>query len=140
MVIFLIVSIAFTYSRSSYLSLAVGLFVYVALKKLSLRYFMIVAITFLLLIFMLPRPGGYGVRLERVHSIILKAENIKTVIVGNLENSAEKGEEAVSFTSHNESNEQTYEVWFIHAGTLYQITTLIAHEPIIRKILETWKF
>jgi hypothetical protein len=70
---FLAFTVAFTYSRASYLALAAGLlFLFRGSIK---RYVLSAAIVFLLVVVMLPRPEGYGVRLERTHSIIAKAEN-----------------------------------------------------------------
>lgn len=63
------ITLVFTYSRSSFLSLAVVVFYYSMIKK---RYliFLITIVLFILTIFLLPRPGGVGVRLERTFSIV----------------------------------------------------------------------
>ncbi|HNP89370.1 MAG TPA: O-antigen ligase family protein, partial [Candidatus Woesebacteria bacterium] len=63
-----------TYSRSSYLALIAGLAVYFVLKakKRNLFYLLIL---FVLVVILLPRPGGEGVRLERTASMVLRLEN-----------------------------------------------------------------
>lgn len=71
---FLLVSVAFTYSRASFLALLFGIFTIGAISK---KYK--VLITFLLLfigmIFVLPRPSSEGVKLERLHSVDSRLEN-----------------------------------------------------------------
>lgn len=65
---------AFTYSRSSFIALIMASFVYSVLKK----QYLVLWTTILILsttIFMLPRPGGVGVQLERTFSIVERFEN-----------------------------------------------------------------
>lgn len=76
--IFLIITIAFTYSRSSYIALLVSLlFVYFKYRKKFLIYF---GILFLLIIPFLPRPSGEGVNLTRTYSVNEKFKNYKESI------------------------------------------------------------
>ncbi|MBU3923277.1 O-antigen ligase family protein [Patescibacteria group bacterium] len=62
----LFIALLLTYSRSSYLSLLAVIFAYVILKK-KFKYLWLILI-FAFLPF-LPRPGGEGVKLERIFSI-----------------------------------------------------------------------
>lgn len=66
--LFLIVSLLFTYSRASYLAFLVGISTLIFLgkaKKLMLSFL----ILFVLILPVLPRPAGEGVRLERTQSV-----------------------------------------------------------------------
>jgi O-antigen ligase len=65
--VFLMVSLALTYSRASYVALVVALFTYFPLKKIKLLLTAIVVFGAALLL--LPRPEGEGIKLERVQSI-----------------------------------------------------------------------
>ena len=47
---------------------------------------------------------------------------------------------ATSFSSTNASLGDTWEVWFIHEGFLYELTTLKPLENLLDKIVQTWKF
>jgi hypothetical protein len=72
-------SIAFTYARAGYLALISGLLVLSFLqKKMKLGLFQI--IFFLLIVFLLPRPGGEGVNLARVNSIYARLTNYSEVV------------------------------------------------------------
>lgn len=50
------------------------------------------------------------------------------------------GESALSFKSKDESGSETLEIWFVHGGYLYQITSLPDFEKEMLKILETWNW
>lgn len=41
--------------------------------------------------------------------------------------------------SENES-EESFEVWFVHGGNLYQISAFRASENIVRDMLQSWRF
>jgi len=69
-----------TYSRSSYLALLVGVAVWLFLQKKQ-RIFFIFLFTFLFLLLLLPRPGGEGVKLERVASIEQRIESWQQALV-----------------------------------------------------------
>ena len=45
-----------------------------------------------------------------------------------------------SFSSTNASLGETWEVWFIHEGFLYEVTTLKPLEPLLNEVIQTWKF
>jgi hypothetical protein len=83
LIVFLIVSLAFTYSRSSYLAMLAALAA-VAMRKESRKAAVGIMALMAVVILTLPRPGGVGVRLERTHSIRLKEENYtqSLVIIG----------------------------------------------------------
>lgn len=62
------ISLLLTYSRSSYLALFAGVIILLYLKnKKKLIFYFLFSFSFLM--FLLPRPGGEGVRLERTASI-----------------------------------------------------------------------
>lgn len=73
--LFLVLSAFFlTYSRGAYLSLIVGLGILLVLIKKTKLILLAVSL-FLLFVFLLPRPGGEGVRLERTASIVQRIES-----------------------------------------------------------------
>jgi len=72
---FLVISLAFTYSRASYIALAIALFSYVPVKKMKLLLIALF-ISAAALIF-LPRPEGEGIKLERVQSIRARWDGYK---------------------------------------------------------------
>lgn len=65
--VFFLISLAFTYSRASYLALIFALFTYFPLKKI--KVYVVIAFTLVAALLFLPRPEGEGVKLERVASI-----------------------------------------------------------------------
>lgn len=70
----LLIALLLTYSRSSYLSLLAVILAYVILKKKF--KFLLLILVFIFLPF-LPRPGGEGVKLERVFSINQRLANYR---------------------------------------------------------------
>ena len=78
--IFLGVTLAFTYSRSSFLALLSAL-LFFSLSKKNMHIIGIGALLLLLSIILLPRPGGEGVKLERVFSITERLESWKQGII-----------------------------------------------------------
>lgn len=77
---FLAVSLAFTYSRAGYLAFLAGLAVIFLKSKKNLLFMSILGI-FGLLVFMLPRPEGEGVKLERTRSVINRYESYLGTVV-----------------------------------------------------------
>jgi O-antigen ligase len=71
--VFLTLTLLLTYSRASFLAFGVGLATLFLKTKKGLILFM--ALLFALAIPFLPRPQGYGVRLERTHSIVSRLTN-----------------------------------------------------------------
>lgn len=69
-------TLALTYSRASYLAFLVGVGV-IALMRRSIKVILIVILVLLATLFILPRPGGEGVKLERTSSVKARAENYK---------------------------------------------------------------
>ena len=49
------------------------------------------------------------------------------------------GVKALAFSSR-EGMEEVFEIWFVHAGNLFQITTKADFADTLQKILQTWKF
>lgn len=50
------------------------------------------------------------------------------------------GATAASFYSTNPDLGETAEIWFIHGGYLYEVTTLAPLAPWLSEIMATWKF
>ncbi len=50
------------------------------------------------------------------------------------------GATGAAFYSYDQSLGDTYEVWFIHGGYLYELTTLKARAANMQERLQTWKF
>jgi O-antigen ligase len=76
---FFLLTIAFTYARSGYLALLLGTAIVFWLKR-GIKLVLPVVLIFLLIIFLLPRPGGEGVKLERLHSVYSRFENYSETI------------------------------------------------------------
>ncbi len=64
---FLLLSLAFTYSRAGYLSFFAGA-VYLAISEKKMKEIMLMLAAFLFIVLALPRPAGEGVKLERTAS------------------------------------------------------------------------
>lgn len=79
LILFLLISLAFTYSRSSYLALGVSLAAIWSLTKKSKEIILLGGI-FLSLVFLLPGGEGEGVKLGRTASILAKGENYRQSI------------------------------------------------------------
>ena len=67
-------ALALTYARSAYLAYLAGMLI-IAWHKKAARFFFTVLIAGILTIFLLPRPGGEGVRLERQSTIWARINN-----------------------------------------------------------------
>ena len=65
-----------TYSRSSYLAFVVVLIA--ALWRHHIRLLFVSCILFLVILFLLPRPGGEGVKLERLYSLTNRLDSMTT--------------------------------------------------------------
>lgn len=72
--LFLILTLIFTYSRASYLALGVGVG-YLSLKNKAHRLFLTLAPVFIICLFLLPRPASEGVKLERTSSVNTRLVN-----------------------------------------------------------------
>lgn len=68
-----LLSLAFTYSRASYLAFAFAVLTIAVRKGMKKSLFLV--LTLLIMILFLPRPAGEGVRLERVASVLARAQN-----------------------------------------------------------------
>jgi hypothetical protein len=75
LVLFL-VSIAFTYSRASYLALLAGLLT-IAISEVKKKALLVLFFSFVAIVVILPRPASEGVLLERTASISAKIDNYK---------------------------------------------------------------
>lgn len=79
LVLFFFLTILFTYSRAAYISLIGGVFTtFLLLKKRKIILWL--ALIFLLVIPILPRPGSEGVKLERLHSVFAKLTNYRETV------------------------------------------------------------
>lgn len=78
-ILFLLVSLALTYSRASYLALAVSLGSIALLQK-RFKEVIYIGLAFGLIILFLPKGVGEGVKLERVSSIYAKVQNYKEAL------------------------------------------------------------
>lgn len=67
--LFLLLTVAFTYSRASYVSLIVGFAAILLMKKAFRKTVLFLCAIFILMISFLPRPQSSGVELERTYSI-----------------------------------------------------------------------
>ena len=72
---FLAIALLLTYSRASFVAFGVGLATLFMKTKRGLT--LLIGAVFLLAIPFLPRPEGYGVRLERTHSIVSRLANYR---------------------------------------------------------------
>jgi len=70
----LVSALLFTYSRASYLAFFIG-FAVLVYKKLPITKGILFGVLMVIGVFLLPRPGGEGVKLERVYTLVLKVEN-----------------------------------------------------------------
>ncbi|HLE48699.1 MAG TPA: O-antigen ligase family protein [Patescibacteria group bacterium] len=75
-IIFLVISILFTYSRATYLGLFILLAVAFLRQKLHWKYFLIFLFSVFFILF-LPRYQSEGVKLERLHSVFTRIRNYK---------------------------------------------------------------
>ena len=80
------VGVLLTYSRASYLALAVSLLLLVVAtwqaRKIQLTIFYVVMMgLFVVGVLNVPRPGGEGVRLERTSTITARTETIQTAVL-----------------------------------------------------------
>lgn len=74
--IFILITLMFTYSRSSFIAF-LGAMLYLSIAVKKIRIIMVIIIILTLSVILLPRPGGAGVLLERVFSIEKRIENWK---------------------------------------------------------------
>ena len=72
--IFFLLSVAFTYSRASYLALLAGV-IWLVVKRRKFKVLFWVAAVVIIVILALPRPAGEGVRLERLQSVYARSLN-----------------------------------------------------------------
>ena len=72
---------------------------------------------------------------ERIHHDLPKAtiENPQEIVI-------DSGTHALMFEGQAEGVGQTREVWVIHSGSLYQITTPLVFDNELGKIMHTWRF
>ena len=77
--LFILITILFTYSRASYLSLGAGV-IYMLLPKINLKSIAIGTISIFFLFFMLPKPSGEGGNLLRLSTITARGTNYSETI------------------------------------------------------------
>jgi hypothetical protein len=82
LIIFFILTLAFTYSRASYLAFIAGIicFIYLTQNKRLKKYILILTAIFLISLPILPKPGGEGVNLERTFSIFSRINQYKETL------------------------------------------------------------
>ena len=72
-----------------------------------------------------PRP----ITIERIK------KDLPGIEMADLEKVSLAGEEGIGFKSDGKK-----EIWFTHAGYLYQVSAFLKDEPELIKLLSTWKF
>ncbi|KKR64563.1 MAG: hypothetical protein UU02_C0007G0001, partial [Candidatus Woesebacteria bacterium GW2011_GWA1_40_43] len=77
--VFLLVSLAFTYSRASYLAFLGGIFV-IAFTEKKFRKMMVLAIALLVFALLLPTARNHSIELTRSFSIIARLDNYKETV------------------------------------------------------------
>lgn len=77
--LFLLISLAFTYSRASYLAFFVGL-VFFVWRKNMLKTIIVPSILFILLVYILPTTKNNSIQLFRSFSAIAKIENYQSTL------------------------------------------------------------
>ena len=80
MALFLLVSLAFTYSRASYLAFFAGLFVAFSYFK-KLKFFVSAVAVFMALIFVLPTSGNTILKITREFSVLARIDNYRETAV-----------------------------------------------------------
>lgn len=71
------IALLLTYSRSSYLAL-LAVIAYALIRKHKLDLLICSITGFLIILFLLPRPGGEGVKLERLYSLTNRLDSMAT--------------------------------------------------------------
>lgn len=67
-------------------------------------------------------------------------QDIPDMVIENLANSKIDTEQALIFHSNSEDLGDTFEVWFVSKGKLYQVSARKAVENLVKEILLTWVF
>lgn len=78
-IVFLLISLAFTYSRASYLAFAVGIGVF-GLAKNKFKKIILVLLGLALLVFLLPTAKNHSIELTRTFSVIARFDNYKETL------------------------------------------------------------
>lgn len=66
--------------------------------------------------------------------------DLPDIVIKNIQQATLDGADALVFTSVDSSLGDTYEVWFVHGGRLYQIMTYADNGAALNALLDTWKF
>lgn len=85
-------------------------------------------------IFIMPFDEDGPISPERIR------EDIPEVIIEDPQNITLSGTAALLFWGSNESLGKTRELWFVHGGNLYQISSYAEFDAGLSKIMSTWKF
>ena len=80
LLVFFFMTLGFTYSRAGYLALLAGISAILVIKK-RVKWFIILVLALVLMVFLLPRPSSEGVKLERAFSIVLRLKNYKETLI-----------------------------------------------------------
>jgi len=78
-------------------------------------------------------------------NMVFNAKLVKQELVGEKINNLKDvnmpgGFPAVSFSSTDPSLGDTFEIWFVKAGKLYQITAEVNHQTLLQTLIDSWKF
>jgi len=66
-------------------------------------------------------------------------QDLPALIIDKPQKIQVSGSEGLAFVSQNQSFGKSREVWFVHKGFLYQISTYIESEALLQKVLETFE-
>lgn len=66
--------------------------------------------------------------------------DVPDIVIKNIQYATLDGAEALVFNSSESTIGETYEVWFVHGGYLYQAMTYADKENELNSVLNTWKF
>lgn len=76
LVLFFLLSVAFTYARAGYLGLLAGSLAILVLRQ-KIKSILFITLALLTIVVILPRPAGEGVKLSRTNSIFARVENYR---------------------------------------------------------------
>jgi len=66
-------------------------------------------------------------------------QDVPSIVMQNPQQIAVSGNTGLAFVSQNSAFGKSREVWFVHSGYLYQMSTYIENEALLLKVLETFR-